>query len=591
MQTKYLSFNQVRKTFLQMIGKHKAAYNKSFYANVVAITAQGLLYVNFYPLLKGLYEQDLGLIWSTAGLMGALAVIFAITRFMGTDYDHSKNATFLLAGYDLRVKLGEKLMKIPLQTLQGYKTGDLNAVFAGNVDEAVMFMGMVPAMFLELVIISAIAIAATLFASWQMGLLTAFALPLAIPLYKLKRRLAIKEKTEFVSANARLESDVIEYIQGIGVLRSINKVGQNAQKLQESIQNVRQVQLEAMVAGVVPSLLMGSLAVVTMLLVGILGVWLAEQNQTSAPVVAAVLIVLSRLIEPASLFLGVSSILNLVETAFRRAKEILELQELQTNTPVQEPKDFGISFENVEFAYNAGDKPALDGVSFSLAPKTMTAIVGTSGSGKTTAIKMLMRYGDPARGAVKIGGADLRAMEPGRLMQNLSVVFQDVYLFNDTILNNIRMGRSGASDDEVRAAAKMAHCDEFIMHLPSGYETQIGDIGGNLSGGEKQRISIARAILKNAPIVMLDEPTAALDTQSEAAVQRAIDELLKDKTILVIAHRLSTITGADKILVFDDAKLVEEGKHNDLLKAKGKYYKMWQAQAASKTWHAKNKKD
>ena len=169
-------------------------------------------------------------------------------------------------------------------------------------------------------------------------------------------------------------------------------------------------------------------------------------------------------------------------------------------------------------------------------------------------------------------------------MQHISVVFQDVYLFDDTVMNNIRMNNPNASDAEVDAAIKSAHCNEFIKRLPNGYDTTIGDIGGTLSGGERQRISIARAILKKAPIVILDEPTAALDTESEVSVQQAIDELVKDKTVIVIAHRLSTIVGADQILVLDDGQIIERGRHNELMGLKGKYYDMWSAQQRVKTW-------
>ena len=243
----------------------------------------------------------------------------------------------------------------------------------------------------------------------------------------------------------------------------------------------------------------------------------------------------------------------------------------------------------MNFAYDNTDKNALSDVSFKIPANTMTAIVGTSGSGKTTVVKLMMRYADPQKGVVKIGDIDIRNIVQEDLMSRLSVVFQDVYLFKDTIFNNIKMGRADADDEDVRNAAKTAFCDEFIQRLPQGYETDAGDIGGNLSGGEKQRISIARAILKDAPIVILDEPTAALDTQSELAVQQAIDELVKNKTVIVIAHRLSTVAGADKILVFDDSKLVESGSHEELLNVKGKYYKMWKAQQNVKIWQAENK--
>jgi ATP-binding cassette subfamily B protein len=203
----------------------------------------------------------------------------------------------------------------------------------------------------------------------------------------------------------------------------------------------------------------------------------------------------------------------------------------------------------------------------------------------------MMRYADIEQGTIKIGGVNIKNMHPDDLMKYVSVVFQDVYLFDDTIMNNIKMANPKATDREVSAAANSACCHEFISGLPDGYHTRAGDIGGSLSGGERQRISIARAILKNAPIVILDEPTAMLDTESEVAVQKAIDKLVEDKTVVVIAHRLSTIAGADKIMVMDNGKIIESGKHAELLAREGKYFNMWSAQQSVKSWHIGGKNE
>lgn len=228
---------------------------------------------------------------------------------------------------------------------------------------------------------------------------------------------------------------------------------------------------------------------------------------------------------------------------------------------------------------------ALKGINLAIPERSLVAIVGASGSGKSTLAKMLLRYGDPQNGSVKIGGIDLRAISQEELMSRFSVVFQDVYLFDDTILENIRLGKKGASDEEVRLAAKRAFCHEFIERLPEGYLTKVGDIGNSLSGGERQRLSIARAMLKDSPIVILDEPTAALDTESEVAVQRAIDSLIENKTVIVIAHRLSTIIGADQILVMEEGSIVESGTHAELIARQGRYHGLWEAQKRLKVWN------
>ena len=586
--TKFFSLYELYKMFLQILGRHEKEYKNSFYSGVAAIVIQAFLLCSFYFLLEFTYAKDENGVFKTSCSILALILLFAIFKFKSSYYDHG--GTFVDVGYDLRLKLGEKLTKVPLQSLGRYKTGDLNAVFASNVDESVMFMNMIPLMFLEPLITCAIVVAATFFIDYKIALLLAIIFPITIPLYKLKRRLAMEEKRELIAANASLESGIIEYIQGIGVLRSINKVGADAQKLQKEIANVRLIQLNSLdISSALPVLLLGALVIFTTMLCLILGIYLNLQNEISVAAISALIIILSRLNEPFSILLVAASVFDLVQNGFGRTKEILGMKELKFNSPLQTPNKFDIEFKDVNFAYDNTDKNALSDVSFKIPANTMTAIVGTSGSGKTTVVKLMMRYADPQKGVVKIGDIDIRNIVQEYLMSRLSVVFQDVYLFKDTIFNNIKMGRADADDEDVRNAAKTAFCDEFIQRLPQGYETDAGDIGGNLSGGEKQRISIARAILKDAPIVILDEPTAALDTQSELAVQQAIDELVKNKTVIVIAHRLSTVAGADKILVFDDSKLVESGSHEELLNVKGKYYKMWKAQQNVKIWQAENK--
>jgi ATP-binding cassette, subfamily B, bacterial IrtB/YbtQ len=283
-------------------------------------------------------------------------------------------------------------------------------------------------------------------------------------------------------------------------------------------------------------------------------------------------------------FVSYTAILDMIEAALERMEALLVVPPLPQLMHAAMPTSFDIRFHQVSFQYMRADQPALRGISIQLPARRMTALVGPSGSGKTTVTRLLMRHADPQSGVVSIGGVDVRGISPERLSQLVSVVFQDVYLFDDTVLANIRMGRPDATDAEVEAAARAAQCLEFIERLPQRWHTRLGDIGGRLSGGERQRISIARALLKNAPIVILDEPTAALDTESETAVQQAIDALVADKTVLVIAHRLSTIVGADRIIVLDEGRLVDQGTHEALLSRDGRYRSMWEAQQRVKVW-------
>jgi ATP-binding cassette, subfamily B, bacterial IrtB/YbtQ len=410
-------------------------------------------------------------------------------------------------------------------------------------------------------------------------------IPLAVPLYHLKRKSAIDDKTNLALASSELESDIIEYIQGLPVLRITNQVGHNASQLQTGIVDVRDIQRASLWGSNILLMALDMLIIAALIFISVMGsIWVGE-GTISIAAVAALLIIVSRLMEPLSLFLAITTALDIMVAGFRRVKSIMGIEPLEVMEPRKMSESFDVQFNNVIFSYLGQEEQVLRSVSFSIPKESMTAIVGASGSGKTTITKLMMRYGDPIDGSITIGGVDIRRMSQEELLSIFAVVFQDVYLFDESIIENIRMAKPDASDDEVMEAAKSAYCHEFIERLPDGYDTMVGDIGGSLSGGERQRISIARAILKNSPIVILDEPTAALDTESEVAVQKAINTLVEDKTVIVIAHRLSTIAGADQILVIDNGKLVEEGTHNDLLVLQGKYYAMWSAQQRTKKWH------
>lgn len=246
------------------------------------------------------------------------------------------------------------------------------------------------------------------------------------------------------------------------------------------------------------------------------------------------------------------------------------------------PEDGNIIFENVSFGYQ--EKEVLHDISVILSRNSLTALVGPSGSGKSTVMKLCARFYDPTKGRILFGGVPVREIEPEKLMSRISMVFQDIYLFQDSIRNNIRFGKSDATDEEIVAAAKKACCHDFIMHLPHGYDTMVGEGGCTLSGGEKQRLSIARAMLKDAQIVLLDEATASLDPENEIEIQKAIDRLIKGRMVIVIAHRLKTIMGADHIIVLSDGRVEEQGTHSELIRQNGLYWKLWNIQESTSGW-------
>ena len=293
------------------------------------------------------------------------------------------------------------------------------------------------------------------------------------------------------------------------------------------------------------------------------------------------LLVITRVYAPFDQSLALIAEMFVSQVSADRMNEIYDTPTAE-GAEVFQPKGHDIEFDHVGFAYDK--KKVLDGVSFTAREGEVTALVGPSGSGKSTCARLAARLWDVTEGRIKVGGVDISTVDPEILLKDYAIVFQDVVLFNDTIMGNIRLGRKDATDEEVMAAARAAQCDEFVQRLPEGYQTVVGENGSTLSGGERQRISIARALLKNAPIVLLDEATASLDVENETSLQTALSALLKDKTVLVIAHRMRTVMGADHVVVLADGHVVEEGTPEQLMERDGMFRRMVELQRESSNW-------
>lgn len=362
---------------------------------------------------------------------------------------------------------------------------------------------------------------------------------------------------------------VLETVQGMSVIKSFNLTGKGDKKLQDALEFNRRSNVE--VSDILTPYTALQKAVLQIVGVGMmLAAVLFWRNGAMSLANALMVLVMSFLVfnQIKAFGMGVS-MLRLVAAAIDRTEETEDMPRMDENGKALSPEKHDIVFDHVNFSYE--QKPILRDISVTLPDKTTTAVIGPSGSGKTTFCNLIARFWDTDSGSVKIGGYDVKDYTLESLMEQISVVFQNVYLFSDTIENNIKFGKPEATHDEVVAAAKAACCDDFIESLPDGYQTVIGEGGASLSGGEKQRISIARAMLKNAPIVILDEATANVDPENEDRLQKAIEALTRDKTIIMIAHRLKTVRHADQILVIDHGHIVQQGKHEQLIAQPGIY--------------------
>ncbi|MEM8538896.1 MAG: ABC transporter ATP-binding protein [Pseudomonadota bacterium] len=572
----------------QAAGKFAPNLRLAMRLNVAAAVVEGLAFACFYPLSIALLNQpaDIGAAWMWLGAMLVLAALDAALRWFSMKFSFGPQLAEM--NYGLRLRLGQQLRVIPLQSMAQRRAGDLGAVLSSSVEDSMAPAGQLSGVIIRIITVPMVAIAATFFVNWKMAVAMIALAVLAAPIYYWRRRGAGRGVHGLAKAHADTEADIVEYIQGLPVLRATSQTGKQAKKLQAAFTDLRDLQKKGSMKGLWPSLAFSSLTEVGLVGLMGLGVFYVLNGELDIASIAALLVIATRFSEPLSLFVNLTVVFDFMEGGLRRIDELLSIKPLPAKKEAVLEGKFDIQFEGVTFEYKTGEeqeKAALRDLNFHLPQGSLTALVGPSGSGKTTITRLMMRYDDPQAGTVKIGDVDIRDLTSDNLMKHISVVFQDVYLFNESILENIRMGNPDASDAEVEDAARRANCHEFVTRLPDGYATNVGDIGGTLSGGERQRISIARAILKDAPIVILDEPTAALDTESEVAVQRAIDALVKDRTVIVIAHRLSTIVGANQILVLEDGQLVEHGNHDALLKQKGRYHAMWTAQQTAKSWH------
>ncbi|MGI5127793.1 ABC transporter ATP-binding protein [Pseudonocardia sp. CA-107938] len=546
----------------------------------VNAVAQGALFALTAPVLEALLGPHPEGVWPPVGVLVAASVLYGLVH--GVSLRSALRSSSTLS-YALHTRIGNHLAALPLGWYTAERVGQLSTLLSQGV---VSIMGIAAHLIRPLVtglLTPATIVVALVFFDWRLAVLTAITIPALVVVFRWAGRLSAIADSIQATAQAEAAGRIIEYAALQPVLRSHGASGAANRLVDAALTGKHDASAQVLRAST-PGRVGFALALqtaFTLVLAAVTGLVLADW--ASAVTALPLLVLIVRFIEPLTETVGLASTVQRSRGALARIAAILDAEPLPEPTDPSTPAGNDIQFDRVGFGY--ADRPVLADVTARLPEGTVTALVGPSGSGKTTLTRLVARFWDTDTGAVRIGGVDVRDIATPELMSRIAIVFQDVYLFHGTIAENVRLGKPDATDAELRAAARAARLDDVLDRARHGWDTPVGEGGLLLSGGERQRVSIARALLKNAPIVLLDEATSALDPETENAVQAAITALTRDRTVLVVAHKLDTIRHADRILFLDDGHIVEDGTHEALLSAGGRYARFWTARAAAAEWH------
>lgn len=487
---------------------------------------------------------------------------------------------------DLRLRLGEHIRKLPLGFFSSHDTGELSNKTLDHVNKVEQIITMLLPEFISTLVLSILVATGLFFIDYRMALATVITMPLALGLLVwAKKIMHVRGKALYESSSA-LANSIIEFVNGIKFIKSFNNSHQKMDDLVGKMDDFKKRSLK--VEGILsPVMTLSGISIdFGLVMLILMGASFMAGGSLSGKTFIVFVIISSRFFENLkSLSINYVKIRYLL-IAGQTIQSLFNEKQLAGNKTNVDLSKQDIVFDDVSFGYN--ETRVLKSINVTIPHGSMTALVGPSGSGKSTMANLIARFYDVNNGSIRIGNDKLEDVDPEIILQEISMVFQKVVLFKDTIYNNLRIGKQHASKVEVIDAAKRANCHEFITKLPDGYDTMVDENGGNLSGGEQLRLSIARAMLKDAPIVLLDEATSSLDPENEFFIQKAISNLLENRTVVVIAHRLKTIKNADKIIVLSNGEVCEEGTHRSLLKKQGLYHKMWQTQESTVGWKITN---
>lgn len=561
---------------------------KGIIKGIIACAFQNMAFMLPTTLLYFLVSDMLGggvqggrITFYVVGCVICFALIFLTTWFQ---YNNTYFTTYEESG-KRRLSLAERLRKLPLSFFGKRDLADLTSTIMSDCEVIEKSTShFIPGLFGSL--ISTILIAAGLFIfDWRMALAALWVIPVSVLIVILSYKVQDKVLVKFMTAKMSCADGIQEYIETVRDLKANNAEGNYLSGLKNKIKGVEKSNIKAELTTAVFVTGAGMVLKLGIATVALVGSALLVNGTLGVLTFFMFLLVASRLYDPMQAALQNLAAIIAMRTNVARMNEILEYP-VQTGNDTLTNSGYDVVFDHVGFAYPGGEVVLKD-VSFTAKQGEVTALVGPSGGGKTTVSRLAARFWDIRKGKITVGGMDVAEIDPEKLMSLYSIVFQDVTLFDNTIMENIRLGKKGATDEEVMSAARLANVDEFAEKLPDKWNTNIGENGCELSGGERQRISIARAFLKDAPVILLDEATASLDVENETMIQSALSRLIKDKTVLVIAHRMRTVAGADKIVVLADGVVAEQGKPSELYNKNGIYARMVDLQSASGKWKIK----
>ncbi len=521
--------------------------------------------------------------WNKLWILFAIGIAAAFIVFLCNKNDYKK--TYIVSymeSENARTSMAEHIRKLPMSVFNSKDISELTTNLMGDVATTEHVLSHIyPQLFSNAITITVICIMIAVY-DWRMGIAIFISVPVAFLIITGSRSLQRKLGNKHAEAKLSASEQVQEYIEGLKIIKACNMDGERFETLENALRTMRNLAIKFELG---TGVFVTGAQVVLQAGVGLTvfaGITLLTGAQIGLIPLLMCLLIVTRIYGPIQTELTLLPELLYHQIAIKRMRALMDILPMEgSETPIEE---FNIDFNKVSFSYNADAGETIKEVSVSIPAGGITALVGPSGSGKSTLSRLIARFWDVDKGSITIGGVNVKTLDPEHLMAYMSFVFQDVVLFNDTIYNNIRIGNMEATREQVIAAAKAARCDEFADKLPDGYDTLLGENGSTLSGGERQRLSIARALLKDAPIVLLDEATASLDPESESFIQQAIGKLIENKTVIVIAHRLRTIVDADKIIVMDEGRVVEQGTHQELIDKKGLYNKLYSIQQESLGW-------